>query len=125
MLDLRTWVVVGCSADPQRPSHGVARFLLEAGKVVVPVNPACDELLGQPCYPSLAEVPAEVDVDVVDLFRASDLVGRHVDEAIERGARAVWLQLGVVDEAAAARAEAAGLDVVMDRCPRIEAPRFA
>ena len=115
-----TWAVVGCSADPNRASHGVAEFLLDHGKRVIPVNPqaGCEEILGQQCYPDLASVPDEIDV--VDIFRRSAYAGAHVDEAIAVGAKAVWMQLGVIDQAAAERARAAGLDVVMDRCPKIE-----
>jgi predicted CoA-binding protein len=118
ILALETWAVVGCSPRPTRPSHGVARFLIERGYDVIPINPHADEVLGRRCYPSLRDVPRPVDV--VDVFRRSAQAGAHVDEAIALGARAVWLQLGVVDEPAAARARAAGLLVVMDRCPAIE-----
>ena len=118
----KTWAVVGCSTDPSRASHGVAAFLIAQGFTVVPVHPAYDEVLGQKCYPDLASVP--VPIDVVDIFRRSDEAGVHVDEAIEVGARAVWLQLGVIDDAAAQRATYAGLRVVMDRCPRIDYPRL-
>jgi uncharacterized protein len=118
----RRWAVVGCSPSPWRPSHRVARVLQERGYEVVCVNPSCDELLGAPCHPTLADVPGRVEV--VDVFRRSEAAGAHVDEAIAIGARAVWLQLGVIDEAAAARAREAGLDVVMDRCPAIELPRL-
>ena len=113
--------MIGCSPDPGRPSHGVARFLLARGYDVVPVNPSAREVLGRPCHPSLREVPEPVDV--VDVFRRSEHAGRHVDEAIAVGAKAVWLQLGVIDHAAAARARAAGLLVAMDRCPAIELGR--
>ena len=100
-------------------------MLQSRGYRVIPVNPACDELLGVPCHPTLAAaVAAEGPVEVVDIFRRASEAGRHVDEAIEVGARAVWMQLGVIDEAAAERARAAGLDVVMDRCPAIEMPRL-
>jgi uncharacterized protein len=92
---------------------------------VIPVNPVTTEVLGERCYPSLAEIPAEEQIDVVDIFRRADRAGRHVDEAVARGARAVWMQLGVIDEAAARRAQDAGLEVVMDRCPAIELPRLA
>jgi uncharacterized protein len=118
----RTWAVVGCSPDPSRDSHRIARMLQSRGYEVIPVNPACDELLGVRCYPALADVPQQVEV--VDIFRRASEAGRHVDEAIELGASAVWMQLGVIDEAAAERARAAGLDVVMDRCPAIEMPRL-
>jgi predicted CoA-binding protein len=118
----RTWAVVGCSPDPSRDSHRIARMLQSRGYEVIPVNPACDELLGVRCYPALADVAEQVEV--VDIFRRASEAGRHVDEAIEIGASAVWMQLGVIDEAAAERARAAGLDVVMDRCPAIEMPRL-
>jgi predicted CoA-binding protein len=122
----RTWAVVGCSPDPGRPSHGVARFLQRHGYRVIPVNPAAPgEILGERCYPSLGEIPAEEGVEVVDIFRRSSHAGAHVDEAIAIGAPAVWMQLGVRDERAAERARAAGLLVVMDRCPAIELPRVA
>lgn len=117
-----TWAVVGCSPDPWRDSHGVAAALQRWGFRVIPVNPAVDEVLGERCYPSLADIPPEEGVEVVDVFRRSADAGRHVDEAVEIGAKAVWLQLGVIDEAAAERARAAGLQVVMDRCPKIEYP---
>jgi uncharacterized protein len=118
-----TWAVVGCSPNPQRDSYGVARFLQERGKRVIPVNPqACPgEILGQKCHPDLRSI--DEPVEVVDIFRRSELAGEHVDEAIEIGAQAVWMQLGVIDEQAAARAREAGLLVVMDRCPKIEWPR--
>ena len=120
----RVWAVVGCSPDPSRPSHGVARFLQRNGYRVIPVNPGADEILGEHCYPRLADVPAEEGVEVVDIFRRSALAGAHVDEAIEISARAVWMQLDVIDHAAAERARTAGLRVVMDRCPAIELPRL-
>jgi predicted CoA-binding protein len=118
----RTWAVVGCSPDPARDSHRIASMLKSRGYRVFPVNPACHEVLGERCYPALADVP--VPIDVVDIFRRSSEAGRHVDEAIAVGASAVWMQLGVIDNAAAARARDAGLDVVMDRCPAIEMPRL-
>jgi uncharacterized protein len=118
-----TWAVVGCSPEPQRESHSVARFLQAHGKRVVPVNPnACPgQILGEECYPDLRSIGEPVEV--VDIFRRSELAGVHVDEAIAIGAKAVWLQLGVIDEQAAQRARDAGLLVVMDRCPKIEWPR--
>jgi uncharacterized protein len=119
-----TWAVVGCSPSPLRDSHRIAALLQRRGNRIVPVNPAagCDEILGEPCHPSLTALPE--GVDVVDIFRRADAAGAHVDEAIEIGARAVWMQLGVIDHAAAERALAAGLDVVMDRCPAIEVGRL-
>jgi hypothetical protein len=116
----RTWAVVGCSPDPWRDSHDVARFLQDRGYRIVPVHPAADEVLGERCYPSLGAIPEEVGVEVVDIFRRSDQAGAHVDEAIAIGAKAVWMQLGVIDAAAAERAREAGLHVVMDRCPKLE-----
>jgi predicted CoA-binding protein len=117
----RVWAVVGCSPDPGRDSHRIAALLQRRGYEVIPVNPLATEILGER---RLADIPAEEGVEVVDVFRRSELAGAHVDEAIEIGARAVWLQLGVIDEAAAERAREAGLRVVMDRCPAIELPRL-
>lgn len=122
VLGMRRWAMVGCSPDSSRDSHDVARFLLAHGYEVVPVNPAVPEILGLRCYASLADIPDPVDV--VDVFRRSEEAGVHVDEAIAVGARAVWMQLGVIDQAAAERGRAAGLEVVMDRCPKIELPRL-
>jgi predicted CoA-binding protein len=110
----RTIAIVGLSANPRRPSHGVARYLQRAGYRIIPVNPNVSEVLGERAYATLAELPGPVDV--VEVFRRSEFVGAIVDEAIAIGAGAVWLQDGVVDEAAAERARAAGLDVVMDDC---------
>lgn len=125
LSDLDTWAVVGCSPSPMRDSYGVARFLQDKGKRIVPVNPAESEILGETVYPDLAAVRhAGFDIDVVDIFRRSDQCGVHVDEAIEIGAKAVWLQLGVIDDAAARRAREAGLVVIVDRCPKIEYPRL-
>lgn len=120
----KTWAVVGCSPDPRRDSHRIARLLQSRGYKIIPVNPQVDEILGERAYPSLGDVPRSEGVEVVDIFRRSELAGTHVDEAIATGAQAVWLQLGVVDEQAAERARAAGLKVVMDRCPAIELPRL-
>jgi predicted CoA-binding protein len=117
----RVFAVVGLSDRPDRPSHSVAALLKARGYRIVPVNPLLREVLGETCYPDLRSIP--FPVEVVDIFRRSELVGPIVDDAIAIGARAVWMQLGVIDEAAAARAEAAGLSVVMDRCPAIELRR--
>jgi len=122
LTEYRTWAVVGCSPDPGRYSNAVARFLEDHGYDVIPVNPTESEVLGRTCYPDLASIPSEIEVEVVDIFRRSEHAGDVVDAAIERGAKAVWMQLDVVDADAAARAEAAGLLVVMDRCPKIELP---
>jgi predicted CoA-binding protein len=118
------WAVVGCSPDPGRDSHRIAALLRSRGYRVIPVNPAVDRVLGERCYPSLTDIPAEEGVEVVDVFRRSEHAGGHVDEAIAIGAKAVWLQLGVIDEQAIDRARAAGLRAVMDRCPAIELPRL-
>lgn len=114
------WAVVGLTTNAGRPAYGVARFLQGHGKRIVPVNPRGEAVHGEPGYRTVADIP--FPVDVVDIFRRSEQAGAHVDEAIAAGAKAVWLQLGVIDEAAADRAEAAGLDVVMDHCPAIEWP---
>jgi predicted CoA-binding protein len=121
----QTWAVVGCSSDPARDSNRIASLLQRSGYRVVPVNPQLEEVLGERCYPSLTEIPAEEGVEVVDLFRRSDAVAPHVEEAIAIGASAIWMQLGVIDETVAERARAAGLRVVMNRCPAIELPRLA
>jgi predicted CoA-binding protein len=122
LTEPRTWAVVGCSPSPLRDSHRIAALLMREGHEVVPVNPDADEVLGRRCYPTLDAVPDPIDV--VDIFRRSEAAGAHVDEAIALGARAVWMQLGVIDEDAAGRARDAGLHVVMNRCPAIELPRL-
>jgi len=114
LTSARTIAVVGLSANPRRPSHGVARYLQRAGYRIIPVNPNVDEVLGERAYASLRQIPQPVDV--VEVFRRSEFVGPIVDDAIAIKASAVWLQDGVVDEDAAARARACGLDVVMDDC---------
>lgn len=110
----RTVAVVGLSPDPGKPSHEVAAYLKRAGFRIIPVNPACQEVLGERCYPTLADVPEEVEI--VDVFRRSEFLPEIVEQAIAKGARVVWMQEGVVNEEAAGRAEEAGLEVVMDRC---------
>lgn len=125
--DPGTWVVVGLSNNPERAAHGVSRWLKhEMGKGIIPVHPDAPEVDGDQGYASLADVP-DGDVKVVDCFVSSEHVGDVVDQAIEHKDRlhidAVWLQLGVVDGDAAQRAAAAGLDVVMDTCPKIEYQR--
>lgn len=120
----KRWAIVGCSSDPFKASNGVARFLAAHGYEITPVNPSEDEVLGRRCYPDLSSIPHAEDIEVVDIFRRSDQVAGHVEEAIEIGAQAVWMQIGVVDEAAARRAIAAGLHVVMDRCPKMDLPRL-
>ncbi|HZW22948.1 CoA-binding protein [Noviherbaspirillum sp.] len=127
LAESKTIAVVGLSARTDRPSHEVAQYLQAHGYRILPVNPAYagTHILGHPCHASLTEANAAIRkeggrIDVVDCFRKSAEVGAAVDEAIAIGARAVWMQLGVVDDAAAARAEKAGLAVVMDKCIKIE-----
>ncbi|MEV5959817.1 CoA-binding protein [Streptomyces sp. NPDC051987] len=117
-----TWAVVGLSSNRGRAAYGVAQVLQRFGKRIVPVHPKAETVHGERGYASLAEVPFAVDV--VDVFVNSELAGPVADEAVAKGARAVWFQLGVVDEAAYERVRAAGLDMVMDRCPAIEIPRL-
>jgi predicted CoA-binding protein len=122
----RTIALLGASPNPARPSNGVLGFLLRKGYEVFPVNPgqAGKEILGRTVYASLADVPQPVDM--VDVFRATEFLDGVIDEAIalEKRPKVVWSQLGVRDDAAAAKAEAAGIKVVMDRCPAIEYPRL-
>lgn len=106
--------VVGLSPDEGRPSHGVARYLMEKGYEILPVNPNCKEVFGKRCYKNLLEVPGKVDV--VDIFRRSDAVPPIVEEAIQIKAKAIWMQEGVINEEAAQKARNAGMDVVVDRC---------
>jgi predicted CoA-binding protein len=121
----RVWAVVGCSPDPSRDSHRIASLLQARGYRIIPVNPQIESVLGERVYASLTDIPPSEGIEVVDVFRRSAMAGAHVDEAIAIGARAVWLQLGVIDEAAAERARRAGLQVVMNRCPAIELPRLS
>lgn len=124
LTGVKTIAVVGWSPKPDRASHGVAAFLRRKGFRVIPVNPGQagqDSGLGEVVRASLAEAGP---VDMVDIFRRSEEVGPVVDEAIVTGAKVIWMQLGVVNEAAAEKARAAGLRVVMDRCPAIEMPRL-
>lgn len=122
LMKHRTIAMVGLSAQWYRPSHFAAKYLLDHGYTVIPVNPAYREVLGQACYPSLREVP--VPVDIVDCFRRAEEIPAIVEEAIAIGAKVVWLQLGVINAEAVRRAEAAGLEVVMDRCVKIEYARL-
>ncbi|MFJ8478447.1 CoA-binding protein [Kitasatospora sp. NPDC094011] len=117
-----TWAVVGLSNNTARAAHGVARVLQRYGKRIVPVHPKAETVLGEPGYASLADVP--FPIDVVDVFVNSALAGEVADQAVAVGAKAVWFQLGVVDEAAYERTRAAGVPMVMDRCPAIEIPRL-
>lgn len=118
----KTVAVVGLSADWYRPSYFAAKYLLGHGYTVIPVNPRYEEILGQRCYKSLADIP--VKVDVVDVFRKTEDVGPIADQAIAIGAKVLWQQLGVLNHEAGAKAEAAGLESVMDRCMKIEHARI-
>jgi uncharacterized protein len=124
LTSVGTIAVVGASPRQERPSHRVMAYLQRHGYRAIPVNPnaAGGSILGETCYASLADVP--VPVDMVDVFRRSEKAGEAVDAAIAIGAKVVWMQLGVRDDLAAARAEARGLQVVMNRCPAIEIPRL-
>ncbi|MFE0171985.1 CoA-binding protein [Streptomyces sp. NPDC059002] len=117
-----TWAVVGLSNNRDRAAYGVAAVLQRFGKRVVPVHPKAETVHGEQGYPSLSAVPFKVDV--VDVFVNSDLAGDVADQAVAAGADAVWFQLGVIDEAAYDRTRAAGLAMVMDRCPAIEIPQL-
>ena len=124
-----TWAVVGLSTNPTRTAYGVARWLHDGlGHRIIAVHPRATEVWGEPCYPTLSQIPDGTVVAVVDCFVNSGRVGQVVDEAIVNkdrlGIEAVWLQLGVIDEEAAQRAVTAGLDVVMDTCPMMEYPRL-
>ena len=118
----RTIAMVGLSSNPFRPSHFAAIYMLSEGYNVIPVNPREQEILGRRCYPSLRDIPEKVDL--VDIFRDPSSVPPIVEEAIAIGAKVVWMQLGVINEAAARRAREAGLEVVMDACVKIEHARF-
>lgn len=114
--------VVGLSANWWRPSYFVAKYLKEHGYRVIPVNPAYQEVLGEKCYPSLGDIPEKIDM--VDCFRKADEIPALAEDAIRVGAKCLWMQLGVINQGAAMRAREAGLDVVMDRCVKIEHGRL-
>jgi hypothetical protein len=116
--DCETWAVVGLSGNPSRTAYRIAELLQQRGKRIVPVHPDAPTVLGEQGYASLADVPFQIDV--VDVFRRSESAGQFADEAVQVGAKAVWFQLGVVDEAAYERTRAAGVPMVMDTCPAIE-----
>ena len=118
----RVIAVVGLSANWYRPSYFAAKYMMEHGYTIVPVNPAYKEVLGQKCYASLRDIPSKVDI--VDCFRKTEEILLLADDAIAIGAKVLWQQLGVTNEAAARKAEAAGLDTVMDRCVKIEHARL-
>jgi uncharacterized protein len=118
----RTVAMVGLSGNWYRPSYFAAKYLLDRNYEVIPVNPNYDEVLGQKCYPDLASIPQKVDI--VDLFQRSEDVPKFVQPAIDMGASVLWLQLGIINEDAAMKARAAGLEVIMDRCMKIEYARL-
>lgn len=120
----KTIAVVGMSPQWHRPSHFVGKYLMEHGYRVVPINPACAEILGLKSYPDLASAAADQPIDMVDCFRKSADIPRLAEQAIAIGAKCLWLQIGVIHEESAAKARAAGLDVVMDRCCKIEHGRL-
>jgi len=122
MTDYKRVAMVGLSADWSRPSNFAAKYLLDHGFEVIPVNPRYPEILGQKCYADLRDIPTPVDI--VDLFQRIERVPPFVDQAIEIGAKVVWLQLGIVHEEAAQKARDAGLEVVQDRCMKIEYARL-
>jgi hypothetical protein len=122
--EAETIAVVGCSPDPSRASHAIARYLTAQGYRVVPVNPLHSEILGQTCYPSLTDIPAAVKIDIVDVFRRSAHVAPLAAEAIARGVPFVFLQQGVVDPESAKRLEERGIGVAMDRCILVEHERL-
>lgn len=121
----RTIAVVGLSDRSDRESHMVARYLQAHGYRIVPVNPAAAEVLGERSYPDLGSIPPDVAIDVVDIFRKPEFIPAIVDEAITRGAKVIWMQLGLAHNAAAEKARAAGLVVVMDRCMKVEHTRWS
>lgn len=121
--DLETWAVVGLSTNTTRTAYSIAELLQRRGKRIVPIHPAAPVVLGEQGYATLAEVP--FPIDVVDVFRRSEDAGPFADQAVEIGAKAVWFQLGVIDEAAFERTIAAGVPMVMDTCPAIEWNRRA
>jgi predicted CoA-binding protein len=116
--DCRTWAVVGLADNPSRTAYGIAKFLQQRGKRIVPVHPRAETVHGEQGYRTLADIPFEVDV--VDVFRRSDAAGRFADEAVAIGAKGVWFQLGVTDQDAYRRTSAAGVPMVMDACPKLE-----
>jgi predicted CoA-binding protein len=118
LQDTQTIAVVGLSPKPHRPSHQVARYLLAAGYTIIPVNPGQEVILGLTCYPDLRAI--QTPVDMADIFRRPEAVLPIVEDAIAIGVKYIWMQEGIVNEAAAAKAEAAGLTVVMDRCTKID-----
>ncbi|MBS4024337.1 MAG: CoA-binding protein [Clostridia bacterium] len=122
---VKTIAVVGISDKPERPSHQVAQYLQQYGFKIIPINPMITEVLGEKAYSGISAVPAEIQIDLVDIFRKSEDVLPIVAEAVERGVRGVWLQEGVINEEAAELAKKAGLKVEMDKCIEKELKRLA
>jgi predicted CoA-binding protein len=122
LKNYRVVAVVGLSSDPARPSYRVAEYLQQHGYRIIPVNPGCREVLGEKCYPTLKDIP--FPVEVVDIFRKVEAIPAIVEEAIQVGAKAVWLQLGLVEPESAQKARKAGLQVVMDHCLKVEHARL-
>jgi hypothetical protein len=120
LQNAKTIAVVGFSTNPEKDAHQVPKKLMELGYRVIPVNPFAEEILGERCYPSLREIPRDVKVDIVDVFRPAEEVPEIVEQAIEIGAKAIWLQLGISHDEAAKRAREAGLKVIQNRCIKIE-----
>ena len=116
LCEARNVAVVGLSPKTDRPSHRVASFLKEKGYKIIPVRPGIKEILEENTYPSISEIPKEIIIDIVDIFRRPQEVPPIVEEAIEKGAKVIWMQEGIVNEEAAKMARGAGLEVVMDRC---------
>jgi predicted CoA-binding protein len=125
LADTRTIAVVGLSDRPERESNQVARYLQAHGYRIIPVNPKVREVLGERSFPTLTAIPAEIAIDVVDIFRRTEFIPAIVDAAIARGAGAVWMQLGLAHNASAEKARASGLKVVMDRCMKVEHARWS
>lgn len=122
LTEYKRVAVVGLSTDWSRPSNFAAKYMLDHGFTMIPVNPKYDEILGQKCYPDLKSIPGPIDI--VDLFQRSERVPLFLDDIIEIGAKVLWMQLGIVNEQVAKKARAAGLEVVMDRCIKIEYARL-
>jgi predicted CoA-binding protein len=120
LASAETIAVVGCSPNPARPSNSIARFLMDNGYRVIPVNPGHRSILGETCYPSLTQIPEGVRIDIVDVFRRSEYVASVAEEAIARGAGFFFMQQGIVDPESARRLEEAGIGVAMDRCILVE-----
>ncbi|BCW94322.1 MAG: CoA-binding protein [Thermoanaerobaculum sp.] len=124
LQEAKTVAVVGLSDNPERESYQVAAYLKAQGYRIIPVNPNVQEVLGERAYPTLGDIPKDIKVDVVDIFRRPEFIPEIVDQAIARGAKAVWMQKGLAHNAAADKARAAGLAVVMDRCMMVEHRRL-